>query len=223
MGEPRDIELAFPFFGVEVARKGFNQRPGTTPLGVNVRGYDTSLRHRGGTRPGLTPFLGRGSTAQVNNFNPIQHLACIVTTDLGAIVGNTFSLLTVRMNYSETDSPPARNAPQVETPLKWFTDTKPTFPGVSGVLSPPDGGGTGQGTCSFKLSTDGTTVSLTATFISAGFAGPYFYAGNPQVFTVTQSNANFFNPAVSQIASNWTVVSGSFIGTLIFNVFFPGP
>lgn len=216
--------LKFPQFGVDVSQPAFDQRPGTTPLAINVRAYDSGTdRLRGGSRFGLTPFLGAGSTFQVSGFNRIQSLSSIVTADQEATFQNTGTILTVRMNYSETDSPPARNAPQVQTPFKWYDGLSPSFPGVSGVLSPADGGGTGQGKCTFKISTDGTLVTLVATFVSAGFPpnpGPdYFYSGPGKVQTLTQFNSTFFNPAVSGISSNWTVVAGSFIGNLFFTVF----
>lgn len=218
--------LQFPKFGLDVSTPAFDQRPGTAPLAINVRAYDSVTdRLRGGSRCGLTPFFGAGSTIQVSGFNRIQSLSSIVTADQRNTFQNQFVTLTVRMNYSETDHPPARNAPQVETPFDWFTETSPTFPGVTGVLSPPDGGGTGQGTCSFKISTDGVNVTLVATFVSVGFPGPYFFI-TPSVRTLQQTNANFFNPAISQLTSDFTVLGGpgfSFIGNIFFNVFFPGP
>lgn len=224
MPDPREKyrNIEFPRLGLDVSLPAFDQRSNTSPLAINVRAYDAKTdRLRGGSRAGLTPFLGAGSTDQVSGFHLIQSLSCIVTASQDATFNNTFAPLTLRLGYSETNSPPARDAPTIEVAEKWYQDTKPTFTGVTGVVvGTPDGGGTGQGTATFKISTDGTTVSLTAGFVSAGFAGPYSYSGPGQTQTVTQSFANFFNPAVSQLASSWTVVSGSFIAVYGFNLFY---
>lgn len=215
----------FPFQGIELSTGLNAQRPGTTPVGQNVRAQDAlALRIGGGSRPGLSSLLG--GTTQVSGFNLVQHLNQIVWVSRNALSpGNTFVPIHLKINYSETDNPPARNAPQVIYDEQWFIDTAPNFFNVkSGVLSPPDGGGTGQGTASFKIGSDGVTVTLTCSFVSAGFPGPYLYSGNPQSFTLTQSNALFFNPATSQIASNWTVVDtvNGFIGNYFFDVFYDG-
>jgi hypothetical protein len=216
----RNIE--FPRLGMDVSLPYFDQRPDTSPSAVNVRAYDGATdRLRGGSRQGLTPFLGRGSTSQVSGFHRIQSLSCIVTADQAATFQNTFAPLTLRLDYSETDSPPVRNAPRVEVAERWFQGNKPTFTGITGVIvGTPDGGGTGQGEATFKIETDGITVTLTATFLSAGFPGPYAFVGHPQVQTVTQPFSLFFNPAFSVLASDWTVVAGSFIAILPFNLFY---
>lgn len=83
---PHKIELAFPLGGINVSTGYMKQPPGTTPVGVNVRAFDAGTnRMRGGCRPGLTPFLGKGSTAQVAGFFPIQHLAIIIWVDPAAV------------------------------------------------------------------------------------------------------------------------------------------
>lgn len=214
----------FPTFGIDLSQGQFDQRPGTSPLAVNVRAVDTSQRLRGGSRPGLTPFFGRGDASQVSGFNRIQSLSTIVRCDQGATFNSNFILITIRKGYSETDHPPARDAPILEQVVTWYENTKPNVTGVTGtVVGTPDGGGTGKGTATFKISTDGITVTLVATFQSAGFPGPYFYAGPGQVQTLTQAAALFFNPVTSALAGSWTVVSGSFIAIYGFNVFYPGP
>lgn len=215
-------ELLFPTFGVDVSVPAFDQRPNTTQLATNVRAYDAATdRLRGGSRAGLTPFLGSTSTEQVSGTNLIQSLSCVVTASQAATFQTTYVPLTLRLDYSETDSPPVRNAPQLEVAERWYQDTRPTFTGITGVIvGTPDGGGTGQGTATFKISTDGVTVTLTATFISAGFTGPYSYSGPAQVQTITQSFANFFNPAISQLAGSWTVVNAPFVAVYPFNLFY---
>lgn len=214
--------LEFPKLGMDVQLPYFDQRPDTSPLAINVRAYDGSTdRLRGGSRQGLTPFFGAGSTTQVSGFNRVQSLICIVTASQDATFNTAFVPLTLRLDYSETDSPPVRSAPQLEVPEKWYQETRPTFTGITGVVvGTPDGGGTGQGSGSFKIETDGVTVTLTATFLTAGFPGPYVHSDAGAVQVITQSFANFFNPAISILAGSWTVISGAFIATLDFNLFY---
>jgi hypothetical protein len=221
--EDKPLDLRFPLQGLDLSTGLNAQRPGTTVKGQNVRSYDAgTLRMRGGNRSGITPFLGAGSTVQVSGDNVVTHLNSIVWVTQAAIINNnTFFPLTMRLNYSETNNPPARDSPVTNTPEQWFANTVPTFAGTSAaIVGTPDGGGTGKGSATFKISTDGTTVTLVCTFVSAGFAGPYSYSGPGQVQTLTQSNASFFNPSISEIAGNWTVIAGSFIGNLFFNIFY---
>lgn len=217
--------IGFPFKGIDLSRGLFDQREGTSPFAVNVRGYDVTGRLRGGTRPGITPFLGAGSTLQVAGFNKIQSLSVVVTASPDATFSSQKVILTLRMDYNEANNPPARDAPTVEIPVNWYEGTTPTFTGTTGIVvgTPDTPGGRGFGVATFKISTDGTTVTLVATFQSAGFDGPYFYSGPGQVQTLTQSFAQFFNPAISRLASNWTVVTGGNIGNYIFNCFYSGP
>lgn len=75
----KTIELRFPTGGIDLSMGYTMQRPGTSPRAINVRGFDSgSQRLRGGSRPGLTPFFGKGSTEQVTGFHLIQSLTCIV-------------------------------------------------------------------------------------------------------------------------------------------------
>lgn len=222
MPREKETELLFPQFGVDVSLPAFDQRPGTTREALNVRAYDAATdRLRGGSRAGLTPFLGSGSTEQVSGLNLVQSLSCVVTASQDATFQNTYVPLTLSIFYSETDNPPSRDSPVSDLPKRWYENTRPTYIGVTDpVVGTPDGGGTGKGTAKFHIETDGVTVTLTATFVSAGFPGPYFYSGPGQVQTVTQSFSNFFDPMISQLSSSWTVVSGSFVAVYIFNLFY---
>lgn len=209
--ETFQVELPFPILGLDITKTGFDQRNGTSPLAVNVRGYDRTGRLRGSSRPGLNPWFGAGSKVQVNGFNPIQHLAVVVTaTQLATFNASVLSPLQATVNYSESDHPPPRNAPQIVVPNSWIEMQQPTLTIVTAVVvGTPDGGGTGQGTATFKFSTDGTTVTIVGTFVSAGFPPPvggYFYAGPPQVVTKTISQSSFFPPGTGFVAFTWTVV-----------------
>lgn len=86
MAAGKPINVKFPTGGIDMSM-GYNaQRPGTSPKAVNVRAFDAGTnRLRGGSRPGLTPFFGRGSTAQVNGFHLIQSLTCIVWVSESAV------------------------------------------------------------------------------------------------------------------------------------------
>lgn len=84
--DKKPMRIIFPLGGIDLSRGFQQQKPGTTPVGINVRGFDAATnRMRGGTRPGLTPFLGAGSTAQVAGFSVVQSLSCIVWVSEAAI------------------------------------------------------------------------------------------------------------------------------------------
>lgn len=222
--EERQLELVFPFFGVDISQGPSDQRPGTSPLGINVRGFTTDLRKRGGSRPGLNPWFGKGSTEQVNGFHPVQSLSCVVWATQQATLSSTFIIVNFDIHYSESNNPPVRDSPLTSNPVTWYKDTKPirTFT-TEQVIGIPDGGGTGKGTAKFTISTDGTTVTLVCEFISAGFppvGSDYFYSGNGKTFTMTQAASSFFAPG-GHLSSNWTVIAGSFIGNYFFNVYKP--
>src|ERR1700722_1404154 len=207
--------LRFPLQGIDLSTGRNAQRVGTPPIGQKVRSYVAgTLRMRGGSRPGITPYI----PGQVSGTNLINHLNEIVWVTRAAIPGSVATALTMKLDYSEVNNPPARNAPTVNVPLQWFENTIPTFTGTTGVVvgTPDTPGGRGFGVATFRLSDDGTTVSVTGTFVSAGFDGPYFYAGAPQVQTVTQSDIGFFNPAFSSISGSWAVVSGGNICQYVF-------
>jgi len=82
----KTISIKFPLGGINLSRGFQAQPPGTTMQGINVRGFDAGTnRMRGGTRPGLTPFCGAGSTEQVNGFHLVQSLTCIVWVSPDAV------------------------------------------------------------------------------------------------------------------------------------------
>lgn len=79
-------DLRFPLLGINTSMAYLKQPQGTTPSAINVRAFDGSTnKARGGSRSGLTPFLGRGSTSQVSGFNQIQSLSVIVTASESAV------------------------------------------------------------------------------------------------------------------------------------------
>jgi len=216
--------IAFPFKGIDVSRGIFDQREGTSPFAVNVRGYGPDGRLRGGTRPGLTPLFGAGSTEQVEGFHLIQSLSVIVTASQGATFSSNFITVNLDIHYSETDHPPARDSPITSNHIAWYENTKPTRRFTTEpVVGVPDGGGTGRGTASWKFSTDGTNVTLVSTFESAGFPGPYAHSDAGPIQTQMKLNTLFFNPVTSGLSGSWTVISGSFIGNLFWNFYYPGP
>lgn len=198
--------IQFPIYGLDVSQPAFDQRPGTAPVAINVRACDSATgRERGGSRAGLSPFFGAGSTVQVSGTNRIQSLSSIVTADLVA-TGTAFVPVNVVVNYQEVDHPPSRDAPEGRPTYKWFDGTNPRLVVISNVVvGTPDGGGTGQGTASFVFSTDGTTIFVTGTLESAGFPGPYFISqGQVQNKTVA---ASFFFNSPGFLAFNWTPVN----------------
>jgi hypothetical protein len=84
--DKKTLKLTFPTGGIDMSNGYQRQKPGTSPQAVNVRGFDAGTnRLRGGTRPGLSPFFGMGSTEQVEGFHLVQSLSCIVWVDPGAV------------------------------------------------------------------------------------------------------------------------------------------
>lgn len=56
--QAKTLDLIFPVDGVDVSCAYDRQPGGTTPAGVNVRGYETlTNRDRGGSRSGLSPYM----------------------------------------------------------------------------------------------------------------------------------------------------------------------
>ena len=91
--QEKTIDIRFPYFGIDVSQAFGAQRPSTSPMAINVRAYDSGTgRLRGGSRAGITPFLGKGSTVQVNGFSLIQSLSVIVTADQNATPQPDFTL-----------------------------------------------------------------------------------------------------------------------------------
>lgn len=52
------LDITFPVQGTDVGDGFTQQRPDTTPRGVNVRSFDPSTdRMRGGSRPGIIRYV----------------------------------------------------------------------------------------------------------------------------------------------------------------------
>ena len=79
-------EMLFPLRGIDVACVFDQQPPDSTPVGLNVRAYESlTERARGGSRPGLSRYIN----AQVSGSNKIQHLTYIVDPQAVALGGGT--------------------------------------------------------------------------------------------------------------------------------------
>ncbi len=69
------IDLTFPVKGIDLSGAFGSQAQGTTPIGQNVRAYESgTARARGGQRPGLAKYIA----AQVSGANVIQELNYVV-------------------------------------------------------------------------------------------------------------------------------------------------
>lgn len=74
-----EIPLPFPLRGLDLSQAVWQQPPGTTPVGTNVRGYEpATTRQRGGSRPGLARYV----SGQVPGGGLIQDLNVVVATDI---------------------------------------------------------------------------------------------------------------------------------------------
>lgn len=86
MADEAFFDLRFPLAGIVTSFAFTKQPPGTTVSAINTRAYDGSTNQlRGGSRMGLTPFLGEGSTTQVSGTHLIQSLTCVVTASASAV------------------------------------------------------------------------------------------------------------------------------------------
>lgn len=147
------VEYRFPVAGMDLSRAFWDQRPWeviqgvwgrTTPLGVNVRGYEASTdRRRGGTRPGLERYV---EDRIPNEFFPddpdwiVQELAVVTTTaedeDLSQLsaLGRLVTLVAVSQGYPYTFHP---GDDEWGTPTNNTGDSPPlNFTGI--VLSAPN-------------------------------------------------------------------------------------
>lgn len=107
---PESLEaLPFPAHGVNLVTEFESQPPQTTPIGINVRAFDSlALRNRGGSRPGLAEYipltvLGFPST--------IQHLNIIVDPTVAGLAFDGSDL-----PPDETELDPSTNNHRIRNP-----------------------------------------------------------------------------------------------------------
>ncbi len=76
-------DLTFPLHGLDNTNEFEIQRPGTTPVGENVRAFEPLTgRGRGGARPGLSRYIDD----LVNGISLIQHLDIVVDPTVDALL-----------------------------------------------------------------------------------------------------------------------------------------
>jgi hypothetical protein len=115
---------AFPVLGIDLSRPFDVQRDGTTFEGENVRAFEPStLRGRGGSRPGLSRYIIDPVPA---GHELIQHLNVIVTADGEAII-------------PPYDGPPDIYDPSTPGPPESWPPRRPSR--TPFVPIPPGGGG----------------------------------------------------------------------------------
>lgn len=89
MPNEKYAELEFPLSGIDVTAEFQEQKPGTTPEAINVRGFDPIARRaRGGSRPGIAHFAPNAVPANTSLDMIIQHLAVIVDPHATALPQN---------------------------------------------------------------------------------------------------------------------------------------
>ncbi len=136
-------DLGFPLRGVDVSKGYGAQQPGTTPLGVNVRGYEPSSRRaKGGARPGLVPYLSQipGGPAFIQNLNIVD------PTSEDAVSSSLYDwpgLPSGGVNDPAIPSVPLPPLPPLAIPV--FTFPPFAFPGLTFEWDPSSPGiGTGH-------------------------------------------------------------------------------
>lgn len=135
-------DLLFPLQGIDLLRAFFDQRGLTTLVGVNVRAFEPStLRDRGGSRPGTVKFNQRLPLNYVSGSRHIQHLAVVVDPDGTALLANYDEL--PRLLYDpSSDGPPESwgYTPLDTTPITWDPKTTrnpgDTFPSGGTLITP---------------------------------------------------------------------------------------
>jgi hypothetical protein len=85
------MDLTFPTYGIDLSQEFDLQRPATTPVAINVRGYEPQTqRDRGGSRPGLSKYNPEQLDPVIGDMQ-IQDLNVLVLTGGTALLTN-FSL-----------------------------------------------------------------------------------------------------------------------------------
>jgi hypothetical protein len=79
-------DMPFPLSGLDLSVEYERQTPGSTPIGLNVRGFEPlTMRQRGGSRPGLSQYIPE----QVGDVKSvIQHLNFVVDPTEAAVLDN---------------------------------------------------------------------------------------------------------------------------------------
>ncbi len=151
MAEPTEIQ--FPLGGMDVSGEFGVQRPGTTPLGINVHANDPILeRNRGGSRHGLAKYADQlPSGSEV-----VQYLGQLVVLDPDYLLATFQDFQTDFVDDPSTNNNSSRNPPGRKVPPKGsgvdLNRNRPSNPRRQVAL-----------TSSTPTATDGDTVTLTAT------------------------------------------------------------
>ena len=84
MDDEQLTDLMFPINGIDRSMEFELQPDRTTPIGLNVRGFEAQTqRQRGGSRPGIDKYIG----AQVGSVSaPLQHLTYVVLAQNQALI-----------------------------------------------------------------------------------------------------------------------------------------
>lgn len=90
-GKEQYVEMPFPINGLDLLRGFAFQGPLTTPVGLNVRTFEpTTLRARGGQRPGLDKYISSAVPTGTRGVQGlIQHLNVVVDPSADALVDDT--------------------------------------------------------------------------------------------------------------------------------------
>jgi hypothetical protein len=230
---PDAIDVAFPVRGVDVAGAPFAEpRPGTTPVGVNVRAFDTGGVVRGGSRPGQSKYLlDQLPHSYTNGPRVVQHLDFIVDPTVDALIENptTFDWPQDPSTVGPPDSWPTNPPGDTRNP------GNPVPPG--GNLIPPDKTQKKTPIINWSDPADmsngamlsGTQLDATATAPGGGgsVAGSFLYSppsgtvmltGNHQALhtTFTPTTTTLYNTASKTVhvnvteSASWFFVQGQY-------------
>lgn len=140
------VDLSFPLSGIDLSLGYSEQRKGTTPEGINVRGFEpTTGRARGGQRPGLSRYIDAkvaGSTGEV------QCLDLVILPD-GSPLGISFDDVPVLDTVFQLIDPSGSRALLADGSTNWVfvggsgyythhSYSRQSFPEITSI-SPSDG------------------------------------------------------------------------------------
>lgn len=187
-------DLRFPERGVDLARGFGQQLPGTTRDGQNVRLYEpSSLRARGGSRPGIVKFISDAlPLSYTSGSRLIQCLDVVVNTDGNATLAN-FSF----------DPPLITDPSDVGPPSSWPPGRDSRVPLVSipygGTGVPPYKGGKSTPVLSWAdpaAIEEGT--ALGGTQLNAAATDPRTHAAVPGAFTYSPVSGTVLSLGLGQ-------------------------
>lgn len=205
------IDISFPLKGMDVSGPYSEQRPGTTAMGVNVRGTDPILeRDRGGSRVGLIKYPN--DQVPAGSF-PIQHVTTFVVFDPNFLLPA----------FEDFEPDFVNNDPNF--PDFWYPPGGNGFTPQQGMPQPPRR--RVQVTVSTPTQTNGSNVTVTA-LLNIYNTGVVVAGSTVRLMTLPRGRDGDGDTAVTGVdgKATFTVNEASYNGQIryiVFNTYTPPP